>query len=180
MNCEHFQEILLDYADDTLSPPEKAAARAHLGECSACRERVQDEWLVGQVLSGRLREAVETVTLDTRTQRSIADAVRKQIQNTPESKKIFSLMFWIRFAIPAAAACLVVVYALWLGRGYIRPEDPSATSTSPGREAVEIPIHVSYSTPRYIFHREGTMVVDALTTDVPVADGALLAVLANK
>jgi anti-sigma factor RsiW len=182
MNCESFQEIIYEYVDDALSPPEKTAAQAHLGECSACRDLVQDEWLIAQVLSGHLSEAVEPVALNAHKQRSMADAVRKQVQNTPQSKKPLLLPFWIRLAIPAAAACLVLTLGFWLGRGFIRPRDPSvaATPTSPGPVGVEIPIHISYSAPRYTFHREGTMVIDALITDTPVADGALLAVLAEK
>lgn len=175
MNCERFQEILLEYVDDALSPAEKAAAQAHLGECSSCRELVQDEWLTRQVLSGRLREAVEPVTLDAHTKRRMAAAIRKQIESTPESKKTSVFATWMfHLLIPASAACLILIFAIWLGHSFIRPRDPSAT-ISPGPVVIEIPVHASYSALHYTFRQEGAMVVDALTSDTRVTDGTLLA-----
>ncbi|HLX70232.1 MAG TPA: zf-HC2 domain-containing protein [Verrucomicrobiae bacterium] len=179
MNCERFQEILLEYVDDALSPSEKSAAQAHLGECSACREFVRNEWLIRQVLSGRLTEAVETVTLDAPARRSMVDAVRKKFQDAQESKKTLSLPFWIRLAIPATA--LILISGIWLGRGFIHPRRPVVmTSTSPAPADVEIPVHLAYTTSHYTFHQEGAMVVDSLTSETRVADGALIAALAKK
>lgn len=178
MNCEGFQKNLLEYVDDTLSPGEKAEAEAHLGECSTCRELVQHEWLMGQVLSGRLREAVETVTLDAHAQRRMAAAVLKQIEIAPEPKKRFSLPSWFRFALPAAA--LVLISAIWLGGDFTHPGSlPQKLVSSPNPSGPDVPVHVSWSEPRYTFHRDGTMVVDALISDTRVADGVLLATKIN-
>lgn len=173
MNCEGFQKNLLDYVDDALSPTEKAEAQAHLGECGACRELVQDEWLVGQVISDRLREAVETVTLNAHAQRRMASEVLKQIENAPEPKRTFSLPSWIRFAIPAAA--LVLVSAFWIGRSLIGSRDlPQKRVSSTGSGDVEVRVHLSYSEPHYTFRQQGGMVVDALISDTRVTDGTLL------
>lgn len=176
MNCEGFQNNLLDYVDDALSPTQKAEAQAHLGECSKCRELIQDEWLIGQVLSGRLREAIENVTLDAQAQRRMADAVLKQLENAPEPTKTFASPSWIRFAIPAAA--LVLISAIWLGRG--PRELPPKIASSPAPAGFEVPVHVSYSATHYTFRREGGMVIDALTTDTRVADGTLFAKKQSK
>jgi hypothetical protein len=67
-----------------------------------------------------------------------------------------------------------MISAIWLGRGLIRPGDSSAT-ISVASVGIEVPVHVSYSAPRYTFRRQGAMVVDALTPDTRVADGTLLA-----
>ena len=176
MNCESFQENLFEYLDDTLPPDEKAAAQSHLQICSACRHAVENEGLVAQTLSQRLNEAVQAVTLTAQAQRSIADAIRKQTESASESKKIVLFPVWLRLAIPAAAAAMVLVSAIWLGRGRISQTDSQRNSFSSSDSAgVEIPVHVSYSAPIYTFHQEGAMVVDALVSDTRVEDGALLA-----
>lgn len=175
MNCDRFQENLLDYVDDALLPPEKAAAQAHLGECSACRELVQNEWLIGQVISGHLREAVETVTLDARAQRRMADAIRKQIENAPDPEGSSLFPSWIRLAIPSAAAALLVISAIWFGHGFRSRNLPKHIVSSPGPAGLEVPVHVSWSVPRYTFRQEGATVVDALTSDTRVGDATLFA-----
>jgi anti-sigma factor RsiW len=172
MNCERFQANLFEYLDNALPPDEKAAAQSHLRTCHACRQHVKNEQLVMQTLSGRLSEAVETATLDVNAQRRMADAVLRQIQNAPESKTPFSLPSWIRLAISAAA--LLLISAVWLGRGFIGQRHLQIGS-SPGSAESEVRVYLSYSEPHYSFRQEGAMVIDALTSDTRVADGALLA-----
>jgi hypothetical protein len=41
MDCSHFAEILADLQEETLSPGEQSAARAHLAECSVCRRLLE-------------------------------------------------------------------------------------------------------------------------------------------
>jgi anti-sigma factor RsiW len=175
MNCDRFQQNLFEYLDDALSPDEKAAAQLHLQACGACRRAFENEQFVAQTLSSRLSEAVETVTLDAQTQRSMANAVREQIEHTRETKKRLLLPLWARLVIPAALACLVLVPAIWLGRGVVSHRDSVAQSlSSSGSAGLEVPVHVAYSAPRYTFRQQGAMVVDAFTTDTRVADGTLL------
>jgi anti-sigma factor RsiW len=174
MNCERFQEYLFEYLDDALPPNEKAAAQLHLQTCDACRQSVENEQLAAQSLSNRLSDAVKTVTLDAHTQRSMANAVRRQIDGTRETKKRSLLPLWARLAIPAALACLALISAVWLSRRPRHGNSDTQSFSSPGSAGHEVPVHVAYSAPHYTFRRQGAMVLDALTTETRVADGTLL------
>jgi anti-sigma factor RsiW len=169
MNCERFQENLYDYLDDALASGEKSAAQLHLQTCRACRQAVENQRMAAQIISSRFKEAVETVEMDAITKRRMATAVREKIENTSEPEKRFPFPLWLRLAIPAAALVLICI---WLSHvGFTQKN----SFVSPGTGNFEVPVHVSYSAPRYIFRQEGAMVVDALISDTRVADGALLA-----
>jgi anti-sigma factor RsiW len=182
MNCERFQENLFEYLDDTLSPDEKAAVQSHIQICDVCRQAVENERLVAQTLSRWLNEAVETVMLDAHARQSIPNAIRKQIGDAPQSGKIhcfaelYAIPAWLRLTLPVAAVALVLIFIIWHGRGPLRQTASHEKPFSPPASAgIEVPVHVSYSAPRYTFHQEGAMVVDALISDIRVEDGALLA-----
>jgi anti-sigma factor RsiW len=172
MNCEHLQEILYDYLDDTLSPAEKASAEKHLLGCSACRQALQREVLLAQTLSDRLKQGVEKIAMDTNAQRGIVRAVQRRIAHPFER---LSFSFWSRLAVPVAASGLVLIGAIWLGHRFFtrqnsHPNAPVSLITS----SYEVPVHDSYAVPTYIFQREGGLVIDALTDDTRSMDGALL------
>ena len=210
MNCERFQQNLYEYLDDALSPDEKAAAQSHLQTCGACRQAIENEQLTAQTLSGRLSDAVKTVTLDAHAQRSIANAVRKQIQRASESlqnrecggsflpllakrgegrgeepegtrgKLIVSLLPFW-IRLAIPAAALVLISAVWLSRSPIRHGNSHIQAfPSSGSAGLEVPVHVAYPAPRYTFLQQGAMVVDAFTTDTRVADGTLLVKTHNQ
>jgi anti-sigma factor RsiW len=42
MDCYSFEKIISDYLDANLNSKERQAAREHMAECPACREKVQD------------------------------------------------------------------------------------------------------------------------------------------
>src|SRR5690242_19853906 len=112
MKCEHLQENLYDYLDDTLSPPEKAAAEEHLLACEFCRQIVQRELQLARTLSDRFSQAVESVSLDANAQRGLAIAVQRSLQT---SQQRFSFAFWPRLAMPIAAAAVLLLATIWLG-----------------------------------------------------------------
>ena len=172
MNCEHLQEKLYDYLDDTLSSPEKAAAQEHLRACESCRQNVERELQLARTLSNRLSQAVEPVALDANAQRGMAIAVQRSFQTSPQR---FSFAFWRRLAMPIAAAAVLLLAAIWLGHHFISQSTSRANtliSSAAGDRVV--PIHVSFSITQYTFHKDGFLVVDALTHDTRSADGALL------
>ena len=173
MNCEHLRENLYDYLDDSLSPSGKAAAEKHLAGCPACREAVQRESQLAQSLFSRLEQAVETVALDSAAQRRMATAVERKMAE-PRDRPF--VLFWSRLAWPFATAAVILMVAIWTGRHFVagrnsRLETARIPAPADNREVL---IHVSYSMPSYTFRKEGNLVIDALTSDTLVADGALL------
>ena len=172
MNCEHLQEILYDYLDDTLSPAEKASAEKHLLGCSACRQALQREVLLAQTLSDRLGQDVEKIAMDTNAQRGMVRAVQRRVA-PPLERLPFS--FWSRLAVPVAASGLVLIGAIWIGYRFFAGQHPNSISpVSLITRSREVPVHDSYAVPTYTFQREGGLVIDALTDDTRFIDGALL------
>lgn len=196
MNCGHFQENLYDYLDDTLSPSEKAAAEEHLLQCSACQQAVQSELLLARTLSTRLTQAVESINLDSNARKGITRAALQTLgrEEPRPHRSLVSLLLgrrqpvrdgfqssvepgsWQRrLVLPFAAAVLVTIGGLWLGRQFL--SERSASHDPTGSMAVTdqaVSVHVFCSVPTYSFQREGNMVVDALTYDTRSMDGALL------
>jgi anti-sigma factor RsiW len=172
MNCEHLQEIFYDYLDDTLSAAEKAVAEKHLLGCSACRQALQREALVAQTLSGRLGQAVDEIVLDANAQRRMVREVQRKVGDPSEA---WSFAFWGRLAVPGVASGLVLIGAIWIGYRFFAGQHPNSNSpVSLTTSSREVPVHDSYAVPTYTFHREGGLVIDALTDDIRFMDGALL------
>ena len=172
MNCEHLRESIYDYLDDSLSPSDKADAERHLSGCAACREVVGRETDLAQSLSSRFEEAVDAVALDPIVRREMVAAVERKVAGPGERAP---LGFWKRLALPFAAAAVILVVAVSMGHhfsGGERSHGETALAPTPVEKG-EAVIHVSYSVPGYTFRREGNLVIDALTFDTLVADGAL-------
>jgi predicted anti-sigma-YlaC factor YlaD len=173
MKCEHLREIIYDYLDNSLSPSGKAAAERHLAGCLACREAVQRESQLAHSLFSRLEQAVEAVSLDAVAQCRMATAVERKIAEPRERPLV---LFWSRLALPFAAAAVILMVAIWMGRHFVAGQNShleTARIPTPADKR-EVLIHISYAVPGYTFRKEGNLVIDALTCDTIVADGALL------
>ena len=173
MNCEQLRENLYDYLDGSLLPSEQAAAERHLAGCLVCREAVRRESQLAQSLSRRFEQAVETVALDPVTRRGMAAAVERKVAGSRERPPV---LFWRRLALPFAAAAVMLMAAIWMRHHFVAgPNSHLETARLPApSDNHEVRIHVSYSVPGYIFRKEGHLVIDALTCNTLVADGALL------
>ena len=192
MNCGHFQENLYEYLDDTLAPAEKAAAEAHLRTCGACRDLVQAESALAQALSSQLERAVESVSLDAAGRSRITNAVRRSTAGTtrPDSVSFFARLLgsrasesgtrspdirspW-RFALPIAAAALLLATGIWVGPRFLH--EHGASRITPGSLADAEPVvdvHASNCVAVYTFQNDGNFVVDAITVDTLSIDGSL-------
>ena len=165
MNCEHLK--IHEYLDESLPPADRITAQEHLAGCLACREAVRQEQQLAETLSRQLGQAVETVALDAFARRNMTTAMAQALA---APRKRPSVSFWRRFAVPlaATAALMIVIFAT-------RPHPLVTMALAPPPASNDrVLIHISCSTPTYTFHREGNLVVDALTSDTHVMDGALL------
>jgi anti-sigma factor RsiW len=171
MNCQHLD--LYGYLDDSLSPSEKAAAQRHLSGCRVCRQAVRRESQLASSLSSRLEQVVETVALDPLARRGMAMAVGRKIAQSSQRPLV---PLWSRLALPLVTAAVMLMAAIWMGRYFVAGQNSHLDTAYIPTLANdrEISIHVAYSAPGYTFRREGNLVIDALTHDTWVADGALL------
>lgn len=175
MNCRRFQDQLFEYVEGTLSAGELAAAQQHLGICAICRRAVQAEQQHAQVLSTRLRQASEHLTLRREIARNVLRDSRVVRRDLSES--IAGLWFrWRRLA--ALPASLLLVTACLLAFHFFRmphrQTTPVAIATHPAsNEHPTVSLEISYHVPVYEFRQEGNLVVDSFVDETVVARAAL-------
>jgi anti-sigma factor RsiW len=168
MNCHRLRENLHDYFDNALSHSEMAAAQKHLAGCAACRAAVEQEQQLAQSLSRQFEQTAATISLDASARRRMALAIRQELVG-PAPRPSFT--FWTRFALPFAAAAVLVATIFIRHHPAALPDLPAGNA----RANQDVIVHATYSVPVYTFHEEGNLVVDALTSDTRVVDSTLLA-----
>jgi len=175
MNCRRFQDRLFEYVEGTLSAGELAAAQEHLGVCAICRRAVQAEQQQAQVLSTRLRQASEHLTLRPEIMRNVLRDSRVVRRDFSES--IAGLwMRWLRLAIVPVYLLLIAacVLAFHFFRMPHRQTTPVAVAThSSSNEHPTVSLEISYHVPVYEFRQEGNSVVDSFVDETVVARAAL-------
>jgi anti-sigma factor RsiW len=186
MNCQRFQDELFEYVEGTLSADTLAAAEKHLAECDACRQAVEIEKRRAAVLSGRLRQTSQALTLHPEIRRNIVAA---SLQKGPSPSVAESLVglwrYWVRLAvIPGAmllvAGVLLAVHFSGTGRHEtisvpVGPRVSAVTSSDGNSPQTPVSVEMSYRLPRRQFHQEGNLVVDTLVDETVVADGTFQA-----
>jgi len=103
----------------------------------------------------------------------MATAVERKIAQSREPPLV---SFWSRLALPFATAAAILMVAIWMGHHFFAGQNShleTARVPAPADNR-EVLIHVSYSVPGYTFRKEGNLIIDALTCDTLVEDGALL------
>ena len=150
MNCSDFQNLMFEFAEESLPPETRAAAEAHLAQCAACREALHRERQFAQALSGHLQAAAEKVSLAAVSRARILDA----LEETAAPRRFIAL--WPM----GIAAGLALLGAIVLNR---RPAHPK-----PG-----ISVQVSYIVPVPGFHQEGNQIIDTVSDETVTASATL-------
>lgn len=101
MNCTACQDKLLDDAEGTLGPEDRAALGQHLAECSDCREYFAREAALAAKLRATFRQRAESVLLTPPTRAHILAEVAPQRKHA----------WWRAPAFAAAAAALLLLAA---------------------------------------------------------------------
>jgi anti-sigma factor RsiW len=167
MNCRRFQNRLHEYVDGTLSAGTQGAADKHLARCTACRRAVSQEQQLAQILSERLRQGTETLTLHPQIRRRILTA----LESIPTTGGENVVCLWSRFARPLGIAVALLLIATFVLINFFSGPRVHETARSDIHSAVSI--EVSYLVPTYKFSKEGDLVVDTLSYETVVASGTL-------
>ena len=174
MNCKRFQNRLYEYAEGTLSPRRQTAANKHLSQCSECRQALHQQQQFALVLSDRLRQDAEALSLRPEVRQRILSALERESAPTTNRQSI--VYPWIRFVRPlAVAASLLLIATLLLVNHFSRariPETKTVRSNGPDIHSA-VSIQISCCVPTYEFRREGDFVVDTLSCETIVASGTL-------
>jgi anti-sigma-K factor RskA len=181
MNCQRFQNELLEYVEGTLSTDELAFADKHLASCETCRQAVEKEKRLARTLSNRLQRSSESLSLRPEIRRNILASVQERAALPTMAESFTGLWkYWLRLAaIPAAlvviaAALLAVHFSGTRGHEISVPIMPRVSVTAPpigGNPPAAVSVQMSYHLPTQQFHQEGNLVVDSLVDETVIASG---------
>ena len=186
MNCERFQDELLEYVDGTLSADARAVADKHLAECDTCRQALEKERHLASVLSNRLKQSSQTLTLHPEVRRNILTACRQNGSAPTLAESLIGLCkYWVRMAVILVAMLLVAGFLLAIHFSGTRRHGTASvpivqhvsavTSAAENNPQRSVSVQVSYYLPRRQFHQEGNLVVDTLVDESVVASGTFQA-----
>jgi anti-sigma factor RsiW len=120
MQCERVRELLSPYLDGELSPEERQAVAAHLGECRGCPAQLDDFRRVSQTLAEAGREPAPK-PLTARVRSNLARAAHAEptaatalITKPPRAGTLWVRRGLLRQAAVIAAACVLAAVATWL------------------------------------------------------------------
>jgi predicted anti-sigma-YlaC factor YlaD len=146
MNCDHWQELILDR--ERLEPAERERLDRHLAECAGCRAWALALAEVESVLASQLRTELQASALRPRIERAVAHE-RIWVDGLPEMLEALGwsavgvlamaglLLWsnWVDWRLWLAAACTLTGSLVWAVRA-LRNELPEARHpVSPERKS---------------------------------------------
>jgi hypothetical protein len=131
MRCEDTRAQLVDYLAGTQSDAERQALEQHLQSCDICREELKNVSETWQHLGHLQADQPDSRAMRARFDAMLADAQRAQSVVTPMPVRAKTAVWLHRHRglqplIQAAAAVLLLVAGIQLGRSLATPAPPSA------------------------------------------------------
>jgi anti-sigma factor RsiW len=173
MNCENFNDRLLEYLEGTLSAAEQAAAREHVQQCGACQQALARQEAFAKSIRHSFHLETQRLSLRPETRRNILNAL-KQPGSSPtawENVQAFIAVLWRRPAW-AGAILLCLVLLTSGGRFYLSSAERSSARGTVREDRMTCVIDVPIQTETRVYRRQNNMVVDAVVTENSVIDAS--------
>jgi anti-sigma factor RsiW len=152
-DCEQLDAYLLD----DLADSDAARFKQHLGACAACREAVEQQRWIDDLLQSQVRAELE------RTPRAIVDSVQKVAARHDRRRRVLT------YALATAAALLIAVGWLAHRRSAATPPMQSATQEIAVADAPRVPTNESKPEGTFVATTDAIVVpVDSSSDDVTI------------
>src|SRR5579872_6599658 len=102
MTCEKYQALLIDYVHGELDAASDANVFEHIQSCVACKSQWEAEAKLTDTLRAAYAQELELPS-------SVVAAVRQRVRTEPAAGFLTSLRTWLRPAVFAPAAALVLL-----------------------------------------------------------------------
>jgi anti-sigma factor RsiW len=154
MNCEKFNEQMLEYLDETLPAAEQSAARDHIQTCHECQRSLARQQAFAKSIQGSFVMDTQGLALRPETKRNILSSVRRG--------NIFEI-FWVRAALAGAAVACLAAFLITGARYH------SMAKTNHDTLVVDVPTQ----TQTHIYRRQKNMVIDDVVTETTDIEAVL-------
>lgn len=173
MNCENFNDRLLEYLEDTLSTADQAAARGHVLKCGACQKALARQEALAKSIRLSFHRETQRLTLRPETKRNILNTLKRpEVPSTAwERVQAFFAVLWRH---PAWAGTVVVCLVLLISASRLRLDSAnhSSSQTTLKDNRITYDIDVPIQTEMHVYRRQNNMVVDAVVTEISVIDAS--------
>ncbi|MDQ6780663.1 MAG: zf-HC2 domain-containing protein [Candidatus Eremiobacteraeota bacterium] len=102
MTCSKYQGLILDYTHGELDAATDADVFEHIQSCAACKSEWEAETKLSESLRAVFGDELELPT-------SVIATVRQRVHSVPSAGFITTLRAWLRPAVYAPAAALILV-----------------------------------------------------------------------
>jgi hypothetical protein len=129
------------------------------------------------MLTARLQQGAEAISCDAQFEQRIATALRRESGDQKSVSRLDDrIPIRLRFALPLGLAVTFLVVGLLAVRVFFgdKAAQPNRVQSVDRTQPEVAFIRVSYAVPTYTFHRDGNLVIDALTLDMRAEEGSLL------
>jgi hypothetical protein len=161
MNCDEFNDRLLEFLDESLDAGVQDSAREHLRECGDCRRAVQREQATAESIRHSLERAAANISLRPEARRNILRALESQ--PAPAYNWLRAWLFSVPVRLIGAGAALTALVLLLRGisLNHRMAERPAPTLAAQSDQNIRT-IDVPGQTPTHVFRWENDSVVDMI------------------
>lgn len=181
MNCEDFNDRLLEYLEDSLSTADQAAAREHVQKCGACQKALAHQEALAKSIRLSFHRETQRLSLRPETKRNVLNALnRPELPPTDrESIRAFFAVLWRRPArVGTALACLVLLISA--SRLHLDSANDFSARAPVKDDRITYDIDVPIQTEMHVYRRQNNMVVDAIVTENTAIDASFSEIMSSS
>ncbi len=173
MNCEKFNDRLLEYLEDTLSLADQAAAREHAQKCVSCREALEQQAAFAKSIRFSFNRETQRLSLHPDTRRNILSALNPP-KIPPAAWENIQAFFAVlrRYPVRVGAVLLCLVLLVSAGSFYLGSIKHSSPQATVKDDRITYVVDVPIQTEMHVYRKQNNMVVDAVVTEIGGMDAS--------
>src|SRR3989337_3296243 len=132
MNCERFEELLIDFMDNEIEPSEREVVKKHLAACPRCSRRLEEYQEIRRIFNEETIPQPSPQVLATISKRARQEVAKEK---TPFWKR----WFYSPILVPVLSSALAVFVWIYYGQKNI-DYSPGETIYSRDAMAKKVPV----------------------------------------
>ncbi len=154
MNCERFEELLIDFMDNEIEPSDREMVKKHLANCSFCSKKLEEDLEIRRIFNEQSPPQPSTHVLATLSKRARQEVAKEK---TPFWKR----WFYSPILVPVLSSALALSVWIYYGQKNIN-YSPGETIYSRDAMAKKVPMAQEPSLPGI-----GHKVLDKIESEKP-------------